>query len=109
MNELFLIYLSLSMSGSLIALILISLRPVLHKFGRTWKYYLWLIVLVRLLIPFSIDASVIGGLFQQTETYFTTQHSDIEYPLNINNSDDTESTDMTHRETPRHQLRMLFM
>lgn len=93
MNELFLIWLSLSLSGSLIGLVLIALRPVLHKFGKTWQYYLWLIVLLRLLIPFSADASVIGGLFQQTGTYFTTQPSDIKYLLNINDSDYKESLD----------------
>lgn len=95
MNELFLIWLSLSLSGSLIALVLISFRPILHKFGKTWQYYLWLVVLLRLLIPFSDDASVIGRLFQETETYFTTQHSDIAYPLNINDSGATESKDIT--------------
>jgi len=91
LNELFFIWLSLSLSGSLIALVLIALRPVLLKFGKTWQYYIWLVVLLRLLIPYSADASVIGGLFQQTGTYFTTQPSDIKYPLNINVSDYTEN------------------
>ncbi len=80
----------------MIALLLILLRPVLRKFGNTWQYYLWLIVLVRLLIPFSADNSVIGGLFQQTETYFTIQYSNIENPSNINNLNDTESIDITN-------------
>lgn len=93
MNEMFLTWLSLSLSGSLIALVLIALRPVLLKFGKTWQYYLWLVVLLRLLIPFSADISVVGELFQHTEAYFTTQPSVIKSPLKINDFDYTESLD----------------
>jgi len=44
----------MSLSGSLLALILLILKPVLrHRLPKSAQYYLWLVVLVALLVPVS--------------------------------------------------------
>lgn len=68
MNDFLWLWLSLSLSGSLVALALILLKPLLRRLGRTWQYYLWLLVILRLLLPVSPDMSIIGGLFQQMDS-----------------------------------------
>lgn len=73
MDDLFLLWLSLSLSGSLVALALVLLRPILRRFRKTWQYYLWLLVLLRLLLPFSPGGGIVGGLFHQMETQLGTQ------------------------------------
>lgn len=70
MNNLLLLCLSLSLSGSLAAFTLILLRPILRRFSKTWQYYIWLLVILRLLIPVSLDINIVGRLFQQAETRF---------------------------------------
>lgn len=74
MNELFLRYLSLSLSGSLVMLALILLRPIHYKFGNTWRYYIWLPVLFRLLVPVVPTAGIVGSLFQEAENRLAAQH-----------------------------------
>lgn len=73
MNDLFLFWLSLSISGTLVALTLFLLKPLLRQFSKTWQYYLWLLVVLRLLIPFSPEVCIVGSLFGQVQTYFTVQ------------------------------------
>lgn len=65
MNDLFLLYLSLSLSGSLLVLVLAALKSLTRRFGRTWQYYIWILVLLRLLIPLSPETNLVGSLFQQ--------------------------------------------
>lgn len=51
--------LRLSLLGSLTAILLLFLRPVLHKFaGWSVVYYLWLVVLLRLCIPAGITVTL---------------------------------------------------
>ena len=52
MKEVLLTLLSLSLSGSLLCILLLALRPVLrNRVPKTFSYYLWLAVLLRFLIP----------------------------------------------------------
>lgn len=52
MEQIFRIIFSLSISGSLIGLLILLLRPITGRaFTKRWSYYLWLLVLVRLLVP----------------------------------------------------------
>lgn len=52
MEQLFRVMLSLSISGSLLGLLLLLFRPITGKvFTKRWTYYLWFLVLVRLLVP----------------------------------------------------------
>ena len=63
MNTVILTLLSLSLSGSAMALILLLLRPVLKRsVTRSFQYYIWLIVLIRLAVPFSFDGSLMNRL-----------------------------------------------
>lgn len=54
MNEFLLLLLSMSLSGTLLALLLFLLRPLLKRnLSRAWMYYIWCIVALRMLLPFA--------------------------------------------------------
>lgn len=54
MNEFMALLLSLSVSGTLLFLIILGLKRLCqNSFSRRWQYYIWLIVVLRLLIPFT--------------------------------------------------------
>lgn len=91
MNNLLLLWLSLSLSGSLVALTLILLKPLLQRLSKTWQYYIWLLVILRLLIPFSPDLSIVGGLFQEAKTLFAVQYTPVEELPEIKPSDFTDT------------------
>ncbi len=66
MNDLLILFLSMSFSGSLLMLALFLLRPLYQKnTSRRWQYYVWLIVIARLLLPFSPEKSLTGLLAQR--------------------------------------------
>lgn len=66
MNDLLNLFLSMSFSGSLLMLALFLLRPLYQKnTSRRWQYYVWLIVIARLLLPFSPEKSLTGLLAQR--------------------------------------------
>nr|MDE7479131.1 M56 family metallopeptidase [Lachnospiraceae bacterium] len=55
---------SLSLSGALLILVLLLCKPLLkNRFSRQWQYYVWFIVLVRLLLPVAPEVSAVGILF----------------------------------------------
>lgn len=65
MNRIFTLFLSLSLSGSLTALILLlGSRLWKDRLSRQWQYYIWLIVIARLLLPFTPEKNLIGNVFQ---------------------------------------------
>lgn len=52
MTQLFSVILSLSVSGGLVGLLILAFRPIaVRYFAKRWTYYLWLLVIVRLLVP----------------------------------------------------------
>ena len=64
MGQLFKIILSLSISGTLVGGIILLVRPVAKKyFSKRWMYYLWLIVLCRLLLPVHVGVNFMDTLF----------------------------------------------
>lgn len=68
MNELLKTILSLSLSGTILILLLFLLRPLYqNRLSKRWQYYIWLIAILRLLLPVSPQTSVIGTLFGQIE------------------------------------------
>lgn len=74
MNEIFKLFLSLSVSGSIIALILFILKPILKdRFSKTWHYYIWFIVIARLILPFTIHNGLVEALFTHAENYLNNQ------------------------------------
>ena len=68
MNSLFKLILSLSVSGSLLILTLLLCKPLVqHRLSKRWQYYIWLVVIARLLLPFTPPVSAVGLLFTQAE------------------------------------------
>lgn len=56
MRQLFTIVLSLSLSGTLVGLLISILHPLTEKyFSKKWNYYIWLLVVARLLVPFHFE------------------------------------------------------
>ncbi|SFH32990.1 Signal transducer regulating beta-lactamase production, contains metallopeptidase domain [Lachnospiraceae bacterium NLAE-zl-G231] len=65
MNDIFKVFISMSLSGSLLILALLVLRHFLKsKISRQWQYYIWLIVIARLLLPFAPDTNLLGSIFK---------------------------------------------
>lgn len=61
MTQLFLSILSLSLSGALIGLIILLLHPITQRlFSKRWNYYIWLLVIARLLIPVHFNTHYIA-------------------------------------------------
>lgn len=63
MRQLFLVVLSLSLSGALIGIIIAVIHPLTGKyFSKKWNYYIWLLVIVRLLLPFHFESNLLKPL-----------------------------------------------
>lgn len=63
MKEIFLCVLSLSLSGALTGILLLLIRPAAGKyFPKSWRYYMWLLVAARLLLPVYIETDLSGVL-----------------------------------------------
>lgn len=70
MSEAMKLLLSLSISGTLLLLFVLGLKPLYrNKFSRRWQYYIWIIVVLRFLLPFTPDTTLVGSLFQIAETF----------------------------------------
>lgn len=64
MNSAILTVLSLSVSGSALALILFALHPLMkNRLPKAVQYYAWLFVLLRLALPFTFEGSATDRLF----------------------------------------------
>ena len=69
MNEFIKILLSLSVSGALLLLLILGLKPLYkNKFSKRWQYYIWIVVALRFLLPFTPDTTIIGSLFEKLDT-----------------------------------------
>lgn len=65
MNEMLKLLLSLSLSGSILIFILFFCRPLFEKrMSKSWQYYIWLIIVARLLLPFAPENNLVGFLFK---------------------------------------------
>ncbi len=68
MNLIFKTVLSMSLSGALlISILLLGGRLLKGRLSRQWQYYVWLIVVMRLLLPFGPDASLMGRVCQTAD------------------------------------------
>lgn len=64
MNDALITILSLSVSGSILTLILFAGKPFLkNRVSKAFSYYIWLLVLLRLLVPIAAPVNVMGTLF----------------------------------------------
>ncbi len=65
MNMVMKIFLSMSFSGSLLILALFTAKHFWkNKISRQWQYYIWLIVVLRLLLPFGLEINLMGKTYQ---------------------------------------------
>ena len=112
MDELLKTLLSLSLSGTLLILLLFLCRPLYqNKLSKRWQYYIWLLVIARLLLPFSPETSLIGNLFRQAEQKInessiaptdtgTTTENPFHWPGTLNSSIvDTKIADTNNADT----------
>ena len=66
MSEFIKILLSLSVSGALLLLLILGLKPLYkNKFSKRWQYYIWIVVALRFLLPFTPDTTIVGSLFEK--------------------------------------------
>ena len=72
MNDILKTFLSMSVSGSLLLLILLAVRPLYRtRVSKRWQYYIYLVVIARLLLPFAPQRSLVGAFFEQAQERFT--------------------------------------
>jgi len=68
MNAVLKIFLSMSFYGSLLILALLFGKQFLkNKISRQWQYYIWLVVVLRLLLPFGPEVSLMGKAYQAVD------------------------------------------
>ncbi len=68
MNAFLKIFLSMSFSGILLILaLLLGKRFLKNKISRQWQYYIWLVVVLRLLLPFGTEVSLMGKAYQAVD------------------------------------------
>ncbi|MGH4139058.1 M56 family metallopeptidase [Clostridium sp.] len=69
MNATVKLLLSLSLSGSILAALIFAVKPFMkHKLSRSIQYYIWIVVLLRLILPFSFETSIMNELFYGNQT-----------------------------------------
>lgn len=79
MNETLKVVLSLSLSGALLILLLFLLRSLFkERLSKRWQYYIWLVVVARLLFPFAPETNLMTTLFQGLDR--TTEQAEIVSP-----------------------------
>lgn len=65
MAEVMKIWLSLSLSGGMMILVLWLGRTWFkERFSRRWQYYIWLLVIARLWIPLAPEQNLVGSFFR---------------------------------------------
>ncbi|MCM1047134.1 MAG: M56 family metallopeptidase [Clostridiales bacterium] len=65
MNEMLKVVLSLSVSGTLLIMLLLLLRSLFkERLSKRWQYYIWLVVVARLLLPFAAETNLMNMIFQ---------------------------------------------
>lgn len=68
MNTVFKIFLSMSFSGAVLVLALLAGKRFWRdKISRQWQYYIWLVVILRLLLPFAPERNLMAAACQAVE------------------------------------------
>ena len=68
MSEILKSILSMSISGAVMIAAILLLKPLLkNKLSKSWQYYIWLLVLLRLLLPFSAEGSMMNVFFAEPQ------------------------------------------
>jgi len=102
MNEFMKILLSLSVSGTLLLVLILGLKPLYkNKFSRRWQYYIWIIVVLRFLLPFTPNTMNVGSLFKLFHTTIMTNESPVNSnrPATVNTNDnETKQAQASEKE-----------
>lgn len=68
MNTVVKVFLSMSFSGGLLILtLLLGKRFLKNRLSRQWQYYIWLVVILRLLVPFGPEVSLLGKAYRAAD------------------------------------------
>lgn len=95
---------SLSLSGSLIGIIILFAKPFIkNKISKQWQYYIWLIVILRLLIPIAPESNFMNSLFRYSD-FDVSSNNKLNY-ISENQIDDfnnvsTQYSDEDYKYTP---------
>ncbi len=72
MNMILKTFLSMSLSGSLLILALFAAKHFWKdKISRQWQYYIWFVVVLRLLLPFGPETNLMGKTYQAIDQAIT--------------------------------------
>lgn len=83
-TNLFLNVIAISLSTSLIIIFLLIFAPFLNKrYAIKWKYLIWVVIAVRLIIPFNMDIPFPQIVFDVP--------TEITVPIDTNNENDTQT------------------
>lgn len=107
MNDILRIIISLSISGSFMALLLLIGKPVFTKhLSKSCYYYIWFLVLFRLVIPFSVNQSIMNQIFNNVSYPYTNsvkiinntiEQGNLEHITNSKNGDDIIKLDKSQQ------------
>lgn len=65
MNEVLKLYISMSLSGGLLIVILLLGKQFWkNRVSRQWQYYIWMVVILRLLVPCGPERNLLGNFYQ---------------------------------------------
>jgi len=82
MNETIKLILSLSLSASILAVSLFAIKPLIkNKLSKSIQYCIWIVVLLRLVLPFTFEASIMNELFYGNQTPSATVSPTIIQPM----------------------------
>ena len=124
MNEFMKILLSLSVSGTLLLLPILGLKQIYkNTFSRRWQYYIWVIVVLRFVIPFTPDTMNVRSLFKMLNTTVITNDSpvrpnvsaavdtndDVAEQLQIPSSENVVVNDATTQRSPNVYFYLFFV
>jgi len=91
MNLVLKVFLSMSVSGGLLILILFFGKLFLKdKISRQWQYYIWLIVILRLLLPFGPETNLLGEIYRAIDQAIV-QSARLQHPSPLHASENVLS------------------
>ena len=68
MNDVLKIFMSMSISGSLLILIFLAFKHFLKdRLSRQWQYYIWILVIARMMLPFAPETNLMTTVFQKID------------------------------------------
>lgn len=92
MNSILLTLICLSISGSILSMLFLLVKNFIkNKFSYTWVYYIWLIIILRFIIPFSFEGNIINTFYSLYENQAPISQNS--YQNNLDNIENDISKD----------------